>query len=115
MRSSRTARQRATILDDDGQPNLSIGNATVTEGGNDVVHGVVVEDEHECGAVHLRHRRWHRGGRADYSSTSNNRTIAAGNTSTTITVATTEDALDEADETFRVLLSNVSQRRPDGR
>ncbi len=45
---------------------------------------------------------------ADFSNTSGTLSFAAGATSKTITVNTTEDSTDEADETFTVTLSNPS-------
>jgi hypothetical protein len=98
----------ATILDDDGLPDLSIGNATVTEGGT--ASFTVTLSKSSTSPVTFTYATVDGTAVAgeDYSSASNNRTIPAGATSTTITVKTTEDTLDEADETFRVLLSNVA-------
>ncbi|MGN6574350.1 MAG: Calx-beta domain-containing protein [Nocardioides sp.] len=98
---------QATIVDDDAKPNISISDDTVTEGQEAsftvslskastspvtftfaTVDGTAVAGE-------------------DYTSTSNTRTIPAGQTSTTIKVKTTDDGLDENTETFHVLLSNV--------
>lgn len=98
---------QATIVDDDTKPNLSISDARVTEGGT--ASFTVSLSKTSTSAVQFTFGTVDGTAVAgsDYTSTSNNRTIPAGSTSTTITVATTEDALDEADETFRMLLTNV--------
>lgn len=97
---------QATIVDDD-KPNLSINDASVAEGGTATF--TISLSKASTAPVTFTFATVDGTAAAgpDYASTSNNRTIAAGSTSTTITVNTVEDALDEPDETFRVLLSNV--------
>jgi hypothetical protein len=98
---------QATILDDDAKPNLSINDVTVSEGGDATF--TVSLSRSSTSAVTFTYATVDgtADAEADYRSTSNNKTIPAGATSATITVKTTEDSLDEADETFHVLLSNV--------
>ena len=98
---------QATIVDDDAKPNLTINNATVTEGGDATFTVSLSKASSSAVTFTFATVDGTADAGSDYTSTSNNRTIPAGATSTTITVHTTEDALDEADETFRVLLSNV--------
>ena len=98
-----------TILDDDGLPTMSIGNATVTEGQS--ASFTVTLSKTSSSAVTFTYATVDGTALAgsDYTSTSNSRTIPAGSTTTTITVPTTDDTRDEVDsETFRVLLSNVA-------
>lgn len=99
---------QATLLDDDGLPTLSINDASATEGGN--VTFTVSLSKTSTSAVTFTYATVDGTAAAgsDYTSTSSNRTIPAGSTTTTITVPTLEDALDEDNETFRVLLSNVA-------
>lgn len=97
-----------TILDDDGQPSISINDASVSEGGT--ASFTVTLSKTSTSAVTFNFGTVDGTALAgsDYTSTSNSRTIPAGSTSTTISVATTDDALDEGDEeTFRLLLSSV--------
>jgi len=97
---------QATILDDDAKPNLSINDVSASEGG-DLKFTVTLS---KATSVPVTFTYATVDGTAeagkDYTSTSNNKTIPAGGTSTTITVASTEDTLDEVNETFSVLLSN---------
>jgi hypothetical protein len=98
---------QATIVDDDGKPNLSVSDASVTEGGT--LSFVVSLSKTYTSPVTFNYGTVD--GTAavdvDYNPASNNRTIPAGSTSTTITVVSREDALDEADETFSLALWNV--------
>jgi hypothetical protein len=98
---------QATIVDDDGKPNLSVSDASVTEGGN--LSFVVSLSKTYTSPVTFNYGSVDGTATAgaDYNSASNSRTIPAGSTSTTITVVSLEDALDEADETFSLVLSSV--------
>jgi hypothetical protein len=97
---------QATIVDDD-KPQLSIGNVTVTEGSPATF--TVTLSKASNSAVTFTYATVDGTAKAgeDYTSTSNNRTIPAGSTSTTITVTTLGDNANESTETFRVLLSYV--------
>ena len=97
--------QTVTITDDDDLPSLAIGNATADEGDDLIftvtltpVSGreVTVEWETSDGTAVVD---------SDYTSASGTLTIAAGDMSGTVTVSTTQDELDEANETFTVTLS----------
>ncbi|MYH06734.1 MAG: hypothetical protein F4194_09805, partial [Acidimicrobiia bacterium] len=99
------------IADDDDPPVVSIGAATATEGGS--VSFTISLDAESGLAVKVKWKT------ADHTDGTNQATanvdytaqaltdviIAAGSTSTTVTVATKEDAIDEPDETFLVQLS----------
>lgn len=94
-----------TILDDDGPPDMSIGNATATEGGTASFTVTLSKTSTLPVTFNFGTVDGTAAAGSDYTSTSNSRTIPAGSISTTITVATIDDALDEEDsETFRVLL-----------
>lgn len=94
----------ATINNDDAHPGLSISNASLTEGGNatftvslGAASGQTVTVDYATAdgtAVS-----------GDYVSQMGTLTFAPGETSKTITVATTDDNQYEADETFVVNLS----------
>jgi chitinase len=98
---------QATIIDDDGKPNLSINDVSVTEGGTATF--TVSLSKATSVPVTFTYATVDGTAKAgeDYTSTSNNRTIPAGSTSTTITVTTLGDNANESTETFRVLLSYV--------
>ncbi len=97
----------ATVTDNDSPPALSIGDVTVTEGGAaqftltlDAVSGkdVTVSWATTDGTASAS---------SDYTARSGQSvTIAAGQQRAMITVATTDDSIDEPDETFTVTLSN---------
>ncbi|MDP2344935.1 MAG: Calx-beta domain-containing protein [Deltaproteobacteria bacterium] len=103
-----TVTATGTIVDDDAPPQVSISGASITEGGTasflvsltqasalDV--GFVVNTTAGTAVA------------ADFTAiVASARTIPAGSTTATITVATTDDALDELDEAFTVALSAIS-------
>ena len=98
-----------TIVDDDGIPTLSIANASAEEG-EDVVFTVSLSHP-AADAVTLQYSTADGTATAgtDYTGVTNQvLTITSGATSATLTIATTEDAVDEPDETFTVTLSNPS-------
>ena len=103
-----------TITDDDALPELTISDASVAEGGKamftvtltpvsgrDVTVQWTTGDDGTDGAVQAT-------ADTDYTAQSEaaTLTIAAGDTTGTIEVQTTEDALDEAEETFAVNLAS---------
>ena len=100
-----------TILDDDGKPEVSIAGATGTEGAS---LAFTVSLNHSTSAdVTVQYSTSIEAG--DTASSNDftaadaaTLTIAAGNTSGTISIATTGDDRDEDDETFTLTLSNPS-------
>ena len=97
-----------TINDNDSPPMLSIGNATVAEGGSAAFtvslsaasDQTVTVDYSKTNGTTVN---------ADFSgSTSGTVTFDPGDTSEPISIGTTEDALNEANETFTVTLANPS-------
>ena len=100
-----------TIVDNDGKPSLSIADAFATEGSNlsftvtahhAVADEMTVEYTTSIGAGDTASSD-------DFSAASNRTlTIAAGDTSGAISIATTHDASIEPDETFTVTLSSPS-------
>ena len=97
-----------TIVDDDGTPTLRIADASAEEG--ESVAFTVRLSHAATDEVTVQYTTSNgTAGSSDYTSVTNGvLTIAAGATSATLTVATTEDTVDEADETFTVTLSNPS-------
>ena len=99
----------ATITDDDAAPQLSIGDVTVTEGGTaqftielDAVSGKDVSFNWATSDGTAT-------AGSDYTTrTSQSLTIAAGQQSATVSVQTTDDGDDEANETFTVALSGAT-------
>jgi hypothetical protein len=103
---------QGTITDDDGTPQLSINDPTVTEGGqaaftveasNPTTTDITVTGNTGNGTATSNFG-------ADFTGLSDQTfTIPAGSTtSNTINVQTTNDNIDEADETFKMLLSDPS-------
>jgi large repetitive protein len=100
---------KGTITDDDPQPALSIGDATVTEGDTGTVDAtftvtlapisgrpVTVDYATADGSATAE---------ADYGAVSETLTFAPGQTATTVTVPVNGDLSDESNETFTVGLS----------
>ncbi len=102
------------ISDDDATPELTIGDASVAEGGTaeftvtlsavsgrDVTVQWTTGDDPAEGAAQAT-------ADSDYTAvtTARTATIAAGSTTATIEVETTEDVIDEPDETFIVTLAS---------
>lgn len=97
-----------TITDNDAAPTISVANASATEGSNVVFtvslsaasgQSVTFDWATSDGTATLAN--------SDYTSSSGTAvTIAAGATSTTISVPTTSDATIESNETFTVTLSS---------
>ena len=87
----------ATINDDDALPQLSIAGATVDEG--DTAQFVVTLTPASQAGDELFDGRRH--GRSDYTAASSTTlTFTAGETTKTVSVATTEDTRNEATEAF---------------
>ena len=119
-----------TVTDDEGTSSFSIGDASVTEGDS----GTADLELHRH--PRLRRRTWRRRWRGppprrqadtatpgtDYTANSGTLSFAKGDTSKTVTVTVTGDAVDEADETLTLTLSSATggagdrrRRRPRGR
>ena len=102
-----TATGTATLTDNDAPPVLSIDDVSVTEG--DTAQFTITLDAVSSKDVTVA---WTTAdgtavAGSDYTArTGQTVTLAAGQQSATITVATTDDSLDETDETFTVTLSN---------
>ncbi len=107
------AEATGTIEDNDAAPTLSIADASATEGSNvnftvtlSAVSAKTVTASYNTSNDTATTSTSAIGG-ADYTArTSQTLTFAAGTTTATITVSTTDDSTDEPDETFDVTLSN---------
>jgi hypothetical protein len=95
-----------TILDNDTPPSISIGDASVTEGGG--LSFTVTRSGSTTGAVSVDYASADGTATAgsDYTSASGTVSFAAGETTKTVTISTTDDALQESNETVLVNLSN---------
>ena len=99
-----------TITNDDGQPSLSIGSPTITEGdsGAKALNFAVTLSQSSAAEITVSYAA--EGGSAtsgvDYTAlTDGTLTFSRAQTSRTITVSVLGDRLDEPDETFTVTLS----------
>ena len=107
-----------TITDDDPQPTISIGDASVTEGDAGTTNAdFAVALDHASGqsvTVDWTTTAGTAVAGADFVAGSGTVTFAPGQTAKTISVAVKGDTLDEFDETFTVDLSNpVHANLPD--
>lgn len=93
-----------TIRDDD-RPGVSIGDQRVLEGGTAVLPLTLSTASSRPVSVSYATAPG-TAGAGDFTATSGTVTFAPGQTSRTVSVATTADTLDEADETFTVQLSS---------
>ena len=104
-----------TIEDDDaeepppGVPTLNIGDATVAEAGGSAQFEVTLSEaiSDEVTVAYATSDETARAGR-DYTASSGTLTIAAGDTTGTISVPVLDDEAVEGDETFTVRLSGAS-------
>ncbi len=110
-----TPQATGTIRNDDQPPPLlalSIGNTTISEGDSGTANMTftVTLSQASTGTVTVKYATSDGTATAgsDYNAASGTLTFAPGVTSRTVTVAVRGDTLVEADETFRVLLSNAS-------
>src|SRR5207302_1383059 len=101
-----------TIRNDDPVINLSIGDASVTEGnsGSTTATFTVTLSQASASAVTFSYSTSNGTATSgsDYAYTSGSKTIAAGQTTTTIAVPVYGDTLNEANETFSLYVSGVS-------
>ena len=103
----------ATILNDDAGPGLAIGDVSVQEGGGGTTQAVFTIRLSQPSSVPVSMHYQTADGTAtagtDYDAIPDTvLTIAAGTVSQTVTVTVHGDLVDEADETFIVLLSSAS-------
>ena len=99
-----------TITDDDAAPALSAGNATVTEGNAGTVNATFTVTlsavSGQTVTVAYATANGTAAQPADYTAASGTLTFTAGQTSKTATVAVKGDVLDEANETYSLVLSS---------
>ena len=99
-----------TIADDDGPPSISIADATVVEGNAGVANASFAVTLSQASGQTITVSYASSNGAAvagsDFTTASGTLTFAPGVTTQTIQVAVTGDALNEADESFAVTLSN---------
>ncbi|MBI5279106.1 MAG: hypothetical protein HY854_21910, partial [Burkholderiales bacterium] len=98
-----------TIDDNDVRPSISVNDITIDEAAGTATFTVTLSAP-TMGAVNFSWATSNGTAVAgdDYGAASGTGTIAAGATTTTITVAITDDLLDENNETFTVNLSGLS-------
>ncbi len=96
-----------TITDDDGAPTLSINDVTVTEGEPSAIFTVTLSAP-SSQIVTVKYFTASGSAFPDFMATSGMLTFAAGETTKSITVLLNDDSLDEADETFFVVLSTTT-------
>lgn len=98
-----------TITDDDAPPTLSVGDVSVAESGGSATFTVSLSAA-SGRTVTVSHATSNGTATApqDYTSTSGSTSFAPGVTTRTVSVPIASDALDEADETFTLTLSNPS-------
>ena len=101
---------QGTITDDDPAPALSIGDVSLAEGNAGTTTATFTVSLSVASGKTVTFDWATAAGTAaagtDYVSASGSRTIAAGATSATIGVSVNGDIVDEANETFTVVLSN---------
>ena len=101
-----------TISDDDAEPSLSVGDATVAEGDSGTTNASFTVTLSEASERQVTVDYATVSGTAssvsDYVASSGTLTFAAGDTSETIAVPVNGDTKDESKETFYVGLSNAS-------
>jgi hypothetical protein len=88
-----------TILDNDEAPTVTIGDVTVEEG-EDAVFDVTLSNPSAEDVVIDVVTTTGTAGTDDYTETTITLTIPAGSTSTTVTVPTTDDVIEEPEEEF---------------
>ena len=95
------------VNDDQPDPELSVAAASITEGGN----AQVTVSLSRAASVPVTVDYTTKDGTAlasmDYTTTSGPLNFAVGETSKIVSIPTTADTLDEVDETFAVVLSNL--------
>ena len=101
-----------TITNDDGVPQLSIGNASVTEGNSSSVTApftvTLSAASGQTVTVGYATAAGTAAAGSDFTTTAGTLTFAPGTTTQTINVPVLPDTIDEANETFTVGLSNAT-------
>ncbi|NER20064.1 MAG: DUF4347 domain-containing protein [Symploca sp. SIO1C2] len=98
-----------TITDDDAAPNLSINDVTVNEGAGTATFTVTLDAASgQDVTVNFTTSDGTAVNPDDYTGTNGSVTIAAGQTTGTITVDIADDAIDEVDETFNVDITSAT-------
>ncbi len=97
-----------TITDDDPTPTISINDAGQTEGTNIVFQVTLSGASSETITVDFATAAVTATSGTDFTANSGTITFTPGDTSEQITVVTAQDAVDEANETFNVNLTNPS-------
>src|SRR5207247_2022796 len=104
-----TSTATGTILNDD--PSISINNASVTEGNSGTTNAAftvsLAASSPQDIAIHYATSNGTATSGSDFTSTSGTLTIAAGQTSATISVPVLGDHTDEANETFSLTLTSA--------
>src|SRR2546425_6647186 len=96
------------MIDDNDSATVSVSDSpTVTEGG-DLIFTVTMSASSSTDTTISYSFGGTADGATDYSNTTTSVTIAAGETTATITVPTTDDGLVEASETVSVTLGNIT-------
>ncbi|NIB43171.1 type I secretion C-terminal target domain-containing protein, partial [Pseudomaricurvus alkylphenolicus] len=104
-----TPSQLTTIQDNDTAPTIRINDVTVNEDAGTATFTVSLSHATtEAVTFDFATSDDSATAGADYTANSDNGSIGAGDTDTTITVAITDDFLKEGDETYNVTLSNLS-------
>ena len=101
-----TGSAEGRIIDNDGAPQLAIGNATATEGDQAVFEVMLVGTSSQEIAVNYATRDVSAREGVDYEAAEGTLTFAAETASRTISIALTDDTVAESDETFEVTLSS---------
>ena len=97
-----------TIVDDDDAPAVVIGDVSVTEGGDLVFDVTLSNASSGTITVDLATADGTAVAGDDYTSTTGTVTFAPGVTAATFTVLTTDDAVDEPDETLSVSVTGTT-------
>ena len=97
-----------TIVNDDGAVVISLGDATVAEGGTATLTATLSASSSQTIAVQFATSNGTATAGADYSAASGILTFMPGVLTQPIAVTTLGDALDEDDETVNVTLSNAT-------
>ena len=87
-------------------PTLSVSDIQVAEG-NTAIFTVNLSETATSNALFSHSTQTGTAGSADFTSSSGNDSIMIGMSSTTISVATTQDTLEEESETFSLILSSL--------
>jgi Calx-beta domain-containing protein len=103
---------QGTIVDDDPLPTLSVNNASVTEGNTGTTTATFTVSLSVASGKTVTFDWATTAGTAtpgtDFVSANGSRTISAGTTSAAIAITVNGDVLNEANETFSVNLSNLT-------